>query len=140
MKFWRANVNNRPLALIIEDHKDQNMVFSEALEHAGYKTESIFDGAIAQERLKMVVPAVVILDLHMPGVNGSTLLGQIRSDSRLVNVTVMLATADAAQATNLQPQADIILLKPISFSQIMMITKRYLKKYDNEQSIDSELA
>ncbi|MBE2221220.1 MAG: response regulator transcription factor [Anaerolineae bacterium] len=114
----------KPLALIIEDNQDQNLVFTTALNQAGFETESILDGATAQLRLTEVVPEVVVLDLHIPDVNGEILLRQIRSDKRLAKVRVMLATADASLAKDLQSQADIVLLKPISFSQLSKLAIR----------------
>jgi CheY-like chemotaxis protein len=114
----------KPLAFIIEDNQDQNLVFTTALHQAGFETESILEGSIAQTRLAEVVPDVVVLDLHIPGVHGETLLHQIRSDRRLKDVKVMLATADASLAKELQSQADFVLLKPISFSQLSGLAKR----------------
>ncbi|MCZ7672236.1 MAG: hypothetical protein M5U34_36495 [Chloroflexi bacterium] len=55
-------MNTKPLALIIEDHQDQNLVFTAALSQAGYDTESILDGQVAQNRLNEIVPSMVILD------------------------------------------------------------------------------
>ena len=114
----------KPLALIIEDNQDQNLVFTTALNQAGFETESILEGLTAQVRLTEVVPEVVVLDLHIPGVNGETLLRQIRSDQRLADVRVMLATADASLAKNLQSQADLVLLKPISYTQLSKLATR----------------
>ncbi len=73
----------KPLALIIEDNQDQNLIFTAALDQAGFETESILEGSTAQTRLKEIVPNVIVLDLHIPGVHGEILLGQIRSDQRL---------------------------------------------------------
>ena len=116
----------KPLALIIEDNPDQNYVFTTALNQAGFETESILEGSAAEARMKEIVPDVIVLDLHIPGVHGEILLRQIRGDQRLVNVRVMLATADAALAESLQSQADFVLLKPISFSQLSMLATRLI--------------
>lgn len=116
----------KPLALIIEDNQDQNLVFTTAMNQAGFETESILEGSTAQVRLAEVVPSVVVLDLHIPGVTGETLLRQIRSDTRLADVRVMLATADASLAKDLQSQADLVLLKPISFSQLSQLAHRLI--------------
>ncbi len=116
----------KPLALIIEDNQDQNLVFTTALNQAGFETESILEGSTAQVRLSEVIPDVVVLDLHIPGVNGEALLRQIRSDKRLTDVRVMLATADASLAKDLQSQADLVLLKPISFAQLSKLANRLI--------------
>lgn len=120
-------MDTKPLALIIEDYEDQNLVFTAALEQAGYETESILDGIVAQKRLGEVVPSIIILDLHMPGISGKMLLSQIRHDKRLIDVPVILATADARQAEDLRSQATLVLLKPISFSQLSVLASRFNK-------------
>ena len=123
-----SNSLAKPLAMIIEDNEDQNLVFVKALEWAGYSTESIRDGATAQKRLTEVVPKLIVLDLHLPGVDGKKLLGQIRDDSRLLNTRVILATADALQASMLQTQADFVFVKPISFYQLNQIASRLISQ------------
>lgn len=115
----------KPLAIIIEDNKDQNLVFTTALEQAGFYTESIQDGTKAGKRLGEVIPKVVVLDLHLPGIDGEKLLNQIRSDRRLTDTRVILATADALLASSLQSQADFVFLKPISYSQLNQLAIRF---------------
>ena len=121
-------MDTKPLALIIEDNEDQNLVFTTALEKAGYATESIMDGTTAMIRLAKVVPAVVVLDLHVPGVDGGRILKEIRKNPGTQKVNVIIVSADAAFAANLQPQADLVLLKPVSFSQLSLLASRFIKK------------
>ena len=118
-------MNTKPLAFIIEDNEDQNLVFTMALNQAGYITESIYNGAIAQKRLSEAVPVIVILDLHMPDINGNAILSQIRFDKRLSNVNVILATADAEFAEQLESKAELVLLKPVSFTQLSELASRF---------------
>ena len=118
----------RPLALVIEDNADQNLVFTKAMEEAGYYTESITDGIRAQQRLTEIVPQVIVLDLHLPNIDGEKLLEQIRKDQRLTRTRVVLATADALFASLLQSQADYVFLKPISFSQLNQLAMRFIRQ------------
>lgn len=118
-------METKPLALVIEDNEDQNLVFTTALKQAGYEVESIFNGETARQRVAVTLPDMVILDLHMPEVDGNVILGDIRADKRLQNTRVILATADSAFADSLHPQADLVLLKPISFSQLHQLVSRY---------------
>jgi CheY-like chemotaxis protein len=117
--------HTKPIALVIEDNEDQNLVFTTALNKAGYATHSIYNGTDAQRLLNAIVPHIVILDLHMPDIDGNILLAQIRSDKRLAKVNVILATADAAFADALQSQAELVLLKPVSFSQLSDLASRF---------------
>ena len=107
-----------PFAMIIEDDNDLSIIFSEALQAAGFETEAIYTGDTALERLAVTTPDVVVLDLHLPRVAGPDILRQIRADARLVDTKVIIATAYPRMAESLQEEADLILLKPISFSQL----------------------
>ncbi len=107
-----------PLALIIEDDQKIATIFANALRTVGYETEIAGDGAKAISRLKEIVPATVILDLHLPRVSGRDILSTIRTDKRLTQTKVMIVTADSILAEGLAKDADYILLKPISFSQL----------------------
>jgi DNA-binding response OmpR family regulator len=111
-------------ALIIEDDIDLSTIFAEALKNAKYDTEVIHDGNTALERLTTMTPDVVVLDLHLPGVDGTNILREIRADTRLSETRVLVATADARLAETLQDQADLVLVKPISFSQLRDLASR----------------
>ena len=117
---------SKPFALVIEDHEDHTIIFDNALAMAGFETEVVMDGAVAQKRLSETVPAVVILDLHLPKVSGQTLLNQIRSDDRLAETKVVVITADEAFAENQLQGADLVLIKPVSFSYLRSIMKDIL--------------
>lgn len=113
------------LALIIEDDQDLSEIFSQALNAAGFETEIIGDGQVAAERLQQIVPAIVILDMHIPHISGNILLKQIRADERLNKIRVVVATADAQMGENMRGQADLVLIKPISFTQLRDLTSRF---------------
>ncbi|MEW5869202.1 MAG: response regulator [Chloroflexota bacterium] len=113
-----------PLALIIEDDPQLSEIFSLALQ-SDFEVQAITDGSVAQAVLAEAVPALVVLDLHLPGVKGQEILEQIRSDPRLSATRVLLATADERRAETLRDQADIVLLKPVSPSQLRGLARRF---------------
>ena len=117
-------LSKKPLALIIEDDRQQAIIFDQALRMAGFETRVIQDGKAALERLAVVVPALVVLDLHLPYVSGADILRQIRADERLAETRVILATADPLMAEPLQSESDLVLLKPISFGQLRDLATR----------------
>lgn len=114
----------KPLSLVVEDDADLSEIFREALSAAGFSTEVIRDGQIARDRLLEIVPAVVILDLHLPTVSGETLLQQIRGTPQLNNTRVVVTTADALAADFLRDSADFVMVKPISYVQLRDLAKR----------------
>ncbi|KAA3658359.1 MAG: response regulator [Chloroflexi bacterium] len=119
-------MDKKPLALIIEDNEDQNLIFTTALANAGFDTISISDGAVAQQKISETPADVIVLDLHLPSIHGEILLKQIRKSSHLSEVRIILATADGALASTLKSQVDLVLLKPISFTQLNKLASRFL--------------
>ncbi|MCL4869369.1 MAG: response regulator [Anaerolineae bacterium] len=114
----------KPLALIVEDEKDLSDIFAEALQHADFATEVVRDGQKAVERLAVIVPDLVLLDLHLPNVAGTDILKQIRQDERLGSTQVIVVTADARSAEFLRSDAELVLVKPVRFSQLRDLAAR----------------
>ncbi len=117
-------MDNHEIALIIEDDEDIAEIFDQALTSSGFATELIYDGAVAQKRLAEAVPHLVVLDIHLPNVSGQSLIKQIRDDQRLNDTIILVATADAMAADFDREQADFVLVKPISYSQLRDLTAR----------------
>lgn len=115
----------KPLALIIEDEEMLATIFEQALTMAEYETEVVRDGRLAMDRLASErIPDVITLDLHLPYVSGEDILDHIRSSERLKKSKVIIATADARMGDFLDKKADLVLIKPIRFSQIRDLASR----------------
>lgn len=119
---------NAPLALVIEDEADLAEIFEKALTAAGYEVETIRDGSLARERIRQVKPAMITLDMHLPHISGDKLLDQIRADERLDKTRVVVTTADAQMAERMRGHADLILVKPITFTQLRDLTARLIPR------------
>jgi len=117
-------MSDKPLAFIIEDDQDQSTIFAGALQAAGYDCEVIRDGNVGIQRLDAEQPDVVVLDLHLPKVSGRAILDGIRANPRLKETRVIVATADPRLAEMLDEHADLMLIKPISFSQLRDLAQR----------------
>ena len=113
----------KPLIFVVEDNPKLNEIISITLE-ADFELETCTDGNAALERLKIAVPQIVILDLNLPGISGKEVLAHIRSDARLAKTRVILTTADDRQAESLNNEADIVLLKPVSPTQLRELALR----------------
>lgn len=112
------------LALVIEDDDYLTEIFSSALESAGFEIEIFKEGRSALARLAVITPGVITLDLHLPNVSGRDIISYIRQDPRLAQTRVILTTADAQTANLVASQAELVLLKPISFSQLRQLAAR----------------
>lgn len=115
----------KPIAMVIEDNEDLNSIFTSALEKAGYDVRSAYNGSEAKILLADIVPSIITLDLHMPDMSGEVVLTYIRSQPRFDKVRVIVATADPRAADAMHIQPELVLLKPISFSQLSQLASRF---------------
>lgn len=120
----------KPQALVIEDDYGLADILSAALTVAGYDVTIVRHGKTARELLAVETPHLITLDLHLPGVNGMTLLKQIRRDERLAKTYVMLVTADARLAQTMQDDVTLVLVKPVTYSQLNLLAQRLLPAGD----------
>lgn len=114
----------KQLALVVEDDKDEAILFAKALETAGFETEIIRAGDTALARLSVVVPDVVLLDLNLPHVSGGEILHQIRADPRLGETRVIIVTGAPQRAETLHNEADMVFIKPVGFNQLCDMAAR----------------
>ena len=112
-------------------------VLDETLQAAGFETEIIRDGSVALSWLASAKPDLVLLDLNLPGVDGTGILRHIRDDPRLDKVNVIVATAYSHLAESLQSAADWVFFKPVSFGDLRDLAMR-LNAGDQSGEADSE--
>ena len=125
-------MTEKPLALVVEDDVAQADIFRRAVALANYRVVVCETGTAAREFLAENTPHLVVLDLHVPGVSGSELLEFIRNQPHLRNTRVILATANPRMAEMLEEQSDLVLLKPVSFTQLRSLAERLHPAADEE--------
>lgn len=112
-------------ALVVEDDAFQAEIFAKAVEAAGFDpVETRHDGQEALAYLQQHTPMLVVLDLNLPGALGDDILAYIRGEPRLAETRVILATGNPHMADPLQAESDLVLLKPVSFSQLRDLALR----------------
>ena len=114
-------------ALIIEDDADAAFIWHKAMLDNDLDAKVITEGDKASQALRELVPDVILLDLHLPNVSGLDLLKQIRATSALQATKVVLITADYRMADSVETDADMVLIKPVTYSQVRQLIDRLLK-------------
>ena len=114
-----------PKALVIEDDPALYLIFSKALQSAGFETNLAVEGQQALTQLEADPPDMILLDLHLPKVSGQAILRHVRATQHLANIPVMITTADALMAEQLRFEADMVLLKPICFNYLRDMALRF---------------
>lgn len=115
-----------PHALVVEDDAEIARFLQLVLQEVSFDVEVITNGQDALDRLVSVVPDLVILDLNIPFVSGLEVLRQVRTDSSLADVKVIVVSANPHMAEQADEQADLILQKPVSYEQLRNLVQRII--------------
>ena len=79
--------------LVVEDNPATRMLVQQTLELEGYDVVCVPDGIRALNEIQARRPDVVVLDVMMPGVDGFSVLEQIRREDRTKELPVLMLTA-----------------------------------------------
>jgi chemosensory pili system protein ChpA (sensor histidine kinase/response regulator) len=117
-----------PLVLVVDDSLTVRRVTQRMLVREGYRVSLAKDGMDALERLSEELPSVVLTDIEMPRMDGFDLVRNIRNDSRLKGMPVIVITSRIAQkhrdyATELG--VDHYLGKPYSEDDLLALVGHY---------------
>jgi two-component system, response regulator, stage 0 sporulation protein F len=64
--------------LLVDDEESIHLLYREELEEDGYEVHSALSGEEALEKLSIISPDLVILDINMPGINGIDVLRRMK--------------------------------------------------------------
>ena len=118
------------LILIIEDNEKNRKLARDVLQVKGYRT---IETETAEEGLKLAVeqsPALILMDIQLPGMDGITALKQLRADPKTKNIRAIAITASAMthnRTTMLAEGFDGYQTKPISLKDFLGEVKRVLE-------------
>lgn len=86
-------INQGALILVIDDEPTQRILSREALEQRGYHVEEAEGGEAGLALARQLKPALILLDVMMPGMDGFEVCRQIRTDPDLHRTPVVIVTA-----------------------------------------------
>ena len=81
------------MILVVDDHADTRTVLIRLLKLEGYEATGADCGDAALRAVKASAPHLVILDCHMPGMDGLAVLRAMNGDARLRDVPVIMFSA-----------------------------------------------
>lgn len=115
-----------PSVLVIDDDEDNREVLGEVLGEAGYSVVCARDGAEALQLLGELRPDVILLDLHMPIMDGLEFRAAQRRDPSLARIpTVVMSAADRLKDRLAELAPAEMLRKPVKLAHLLSIVKRY---------------
>jgi CheY-like chemotaxis protein len=122
-----AERERRPV-LIVDDDPGQRLDYRELLEGAGFVVADAGDGRKALRRLadeNEPLPALIVLDLSMPFMDGWDFMATIRSHQRLASIPVVLTSAYDADA-GVQSTVAAYIRKPVDPGQLVATVRALL--------------
>jgi two-component system, OmpR family, phosphate regulon response regulator PhoB len=120
--------------LIVEDEKDIADLIGFNLQRAGFEVLKAHDGISGTEMALSERPALILLDLMLPGRDGYSVFRELRRDSRTAMTPVIMLTARAQtedRIQGLEAGADDYLTKPFSPKELMLRVQAVLKRTDS---------
>ncbi len=114
--------------LVVEDEPSIGEVVSLYLRRAGYRVTVARDGQEALDLLQQRLPDLVILDLMLPGVDGTEITRWLRGhgDTPLIMLTARKAEAD--RIAGLEMGADDYVVKPFSPQELVSRVRAVLRR------------
>jgi DNA-binding response OmpR family regulator len=120
-------------ALVVEDDPDIVELISHYLTAEGFAVESVGDGRLALERLRLGSFAVLILDLQLPGRDGLSVCAELRRDAHVRALPVIMLTArgdEADRVVGLEVGADDYIVKPFSPKELVARVRALLRRLE----------
>jgi DNA-binding response OmpR family regulator len=111
--------------LVVEDDPGIRQGIVDFLAFEGYEVDVARDGEEALRYLRASRPALIVLDLVMPVMNGPQLLASIRAEGIADGVPVAIMTAAMPGASALPP-ADAYLTKPFDLDELLAVVARHI--------------
>ncbi len=102
-------------ALIIDDNRQTADALKQMLDVLGIPARTAYGSIPAMGVLASFVPSLVLLDVNMPGADGTEVLAFLRRDPRFAKVPVIVITSDDQPETRqrvMQGGANAMLIKP----------------------------
>ena len=117
------------LILIVEDNARSRKLARDVLQFKGYQTIETETGEEAVELARTLHPALILMDIQLPGINGITALHRLRAEQETRDIPVIAVTASAMTHNRQQIMAegfDGYQSKPIKVKDFLEAVRRTL--------------
>jgi heavy metal response regulator len=115
--------------LVVEDEKKVSSFIKKGLEEEGYAVDVAFDGKTGLQMAMDRVHDLIVLDIHLPGLDGLSVLRELRAGR--VSTPVLLLTVRANiedKVLGLDAGADDYLTKPFAFQELVARIRALLRR------------
>ena len=115
--------------LVVEDNEQNRILMRQILTHHGYDVLEAPDGLTGLEMARIHMPALILLDIQMPVMNGFAVIRELRNDPVLRKIKAIAVTSFAMKGDRekaLQAGFDEYVTKPIDTRRFPELVKEIL--------------
>jgi two-component system, cell cycle response regulator DivK len=119
------------LVLVVEDNEKNMKLFRDVLQATGYETIAATSGEDAVELAATRRPALVLMDVQLPGIDGVEALGRLRRGDATATIPVLALTAQAMSGDRerfLEAGFDGYLSKPVDVVELIRTVEEWCRR------------
>jgi DNA-binding response OmpR family regulator len=118
----------RPAVLLVDDDRTLLSVLSRRVSRAGYDVRTASSGAAALKQLEDSWPALLVVDLMMPGMDGFELARRVKQLADLPIIVLSAVDASEAKVSALELYAEDYVTKPFDPDELVARIQRVLRR------------
>lgn len=120
--------------LVVDDDASTRRATVRILEREGYAVSEAADGGEALSQVRERMPDLVLLDMMLPDLPGTEVLGLIKADVALSSISVVflsgMRTSGAEQSGGLDAGADGYIARPLSNDELLARVRTHVRQID----------
>ena len=125
-------MGEQPYIVVVEDEPTQRRLLVDYLARQNFRVSGIGDGPGLRRLVDRELPALVMLDVHLPGEDGFALARWLRERSGRVGIIMVTSAADTVdRVVGLETGADDYIAKPFEPRELLARVKSVLRRATN---------
>ena len=119
----------RPHIVVVEDEATQRQLLADYLAEQNFRVSAVDSGAALHRLVEHEPPALVLLDVHLPGEDGFALARWLRERSGRIGIIMVTSAADTVdRVVGLETGADDYITKPFQPRELLARVKSVLRR------------
>lgn len=124
--------------LVVDDEKPISDIIKFNLEKEGYEVVTAFDGEEALEKVETEDPALIVLDVMLPKLDGLEVVREVRKTHDMPVIMVTAKETEIDKVLGLELGADDYVTKPFSNRELVARVKANLRRHSSNKSTEEE--
>lgn len=120
------------LVLIVEDNEKNRKLVRDVLQFHGYRILETDNAEAGVQLAREERPALILMDFHLPGMNGIEALGQLRAEASTAKIPVIAVTASAMTEDRKKIMVagfDSLQTKPIHVKEFVQVVRETIDRH-----------